>query len=66
MSNLQNFVNGSIPTAIRPSLITVSISTFALSTRDDFEFYFKMGSLALSTLYLLWRWRKEIKEDKKK
>lgn len=48
-----------IPAAVQPILFNVVISTV------DIEFYTKMTSLILSMCYLIYRWRIDIKKNKK-
>ena len=60
MHKLSQLINVLIPEEVRPVLATVSISAL------DVEMCLKIVSLALSTIYLVWRWRNEVKQLKNK
>ena len=52
-------IDEAVPEGIRPTSYNVAVTTM------NIEFCIKMVSLALSTAYLIWRWNKEYKQDKK-
>lgn len=59
LHKLSVIISEAIPDSIRPTIFNVAVTTM------DIEFYTKMVSLTLSTAYLIWRWQREYKQDKK-